>query len=196
MPFLAVAQPVMQAFWQSEIAPICYKEGQATTFINTVVETTENLGRFFSSRRHFVEHTKNLALGFVAQVTKIATLIFDYAGHIIEGLGQVTVNLLSMLTATVAHTKSMLKNMAFSLFEQITQIAKLILSYPRRLIELLQQAAKKLLSTLVQVIPQIFAGVTILFWNMLESRFIQLLVTFPFTFTVKLFVLCYGGNPL
>ena len=25
-PFLAAARPVMQAFWQSEIAPICYKE--------------------------------------------------------------------------------------------------------------------------------------------------------------------------
>ena len=92
----------------------------------------------------------------------------------------------------------MLKNMAFSLFEQITQIAKLILSYPRRLIELLQQAAKKLLSTLVQVIPQNIAGVTILFCNLLESKscIIQAIMTFLFLFMVKLFVLGYGGNPL
>ena len=38
----------MQVFWQSEIAPICYKEEQAT-FIDTVIKTSGNLRRFFNS---------------------------------------------------------------------------------------------------------------------------------------------------
>lgn len=47
-PLLQAARPVLQAFWQSEHAPICYEE-QQLTFIDTVVETTENLGKFFNS---------------------------------------------------------------------------------------------------------------------------------------------------
>ena len=48
---------------------------------------------------------ENLALSLVVdQVAEIATLILDYASHIIKGLGQVAVNLLSMLTAsTIEH---------------------------------------------------------------------------------------------
>ena len=48
-PLLVDARPVLQAFWESEFAPICREQQQQATIINTVVQTTENLGRFVNA---------------------------------------------------------------------------------------------------------------------------------------------------
>ena len=51
-PLLVVARPVLQAFWESEFAPICreqQQQQQATIIINTVVQTAENLGSFVNA---------------------------------------------------------------------------------------------------------------------------------------------------